>query len=560
MNLLRRLGLLVCCSVGFISSSAKAQDQSLFAANFSLKSPAETGINFRHTDGGSGKRYIVETVLGSLALFDYDGDGFIDIYFVNGAPLPGTHMEPPPTHRLYRNLGNWKFADVTVQAGLAETSYGMGVVVGDLDQDGDPDLFVSNFGTDKYYVNNADGTFTQSASTAGFNAPPRFGAASSLFDMEGDGDLDLYCASYVEFKLSDHRVRTIAGKQFHLGPNDFPPAVDYLYRNNGDGTFSDVSEWAGISAVKTPSMGVLSADFDDDGDMDVFVANDQKANLMWSNNGLGKFENVALLAGVALDRNGHADGSMGVEWADLNSDQRVDLIITTFQDEMPVYFEGVDQGLFSDSTNLARLDPAIGPHVKWGIGACDFDNDSDNDLFIAAGHFLDNIRFIDDRTDVRVANFMLANNGKGLFRNVTSISGDALKVVESSRGAAFDDLDNDGDLDLVVLNINTEATVGRNELPSDRNSLRLRLIGTRSNRDGVGSKVTVKGKASGQVQRIDVVAGRGYESYYGHELHFGLGKDSDAVVTIQWPSGLRELFECSGKTATLIEGYGQLAE
>lgn len=562
--------LLLSCLLA-IGAMAQSND---FRATFSLVPASQSGVDFVHTDGGTGDRYIVETVLGSLALFDYDNDGLIDIYFVNGAALPSTKTKAiatsQPTNRLYRNLGGFRFADVTVQSGLGDLSYGMGVVVGDVDEDGDADVFLSNFGRDRFYLNQADGTFTEAAQACGFSAPARFGAGNSLFDMDLDGDLDLYCATYVEFDFSKHRTRTIAGKEFNTGPNDYPPAADFLYRNNGDGSFTDVSSVAGIDAIRSPGMGVLAADFDDDGDMDVFVANDQQPNFLWINEA-GKFHDEALVAGVAFDRNGKANGNMGVEYADLNGDGRLDLVTTTYQDEMPVYYEALDAGLFTDSTNLAKIDLTLNPHVKWGVGACDFDNDGDNDLFIACGHFLDNIRAIDDRTDVKVKNYLLTNNGNGVFRNVTATAGSAMQVIESSRGAAFDDLDNDGDLDMVVLNINAEATLARNDLPfATTRSLSVRLIGTHNNRDAVGSKVSLRAAPLSRSLCQVVLAGRGYESHYGSRLHFGLGAVSQTstvlspMIQVTWPTGQTEEFDCpietSHTTATLIEGGGRIAK
>jgi enediyne biosynthesis protein E4 len=540
-----------------LASGPSCLAQTDFKAEIALVPAASSGIDFIHTDGASGRRYIVETVLGSLALFDFDGDGLIDIYFINGAALPGTEFATPPTNRLYKNLGGWKFVDVTEASGLGDARYGMGVVVGDVDQDGDPDLFLSNFGQDVLYINQGDGTFVDATAASGIRLEPRFGAGNVLFDMDLDGDLDLYCASYVEFDPSRNKTRTIAGYAFHTGPNDYEPARDRLYRNNGDGTFTDVSEASGIASLKAPGMGVLSADFDEDGDMDLFVANDQKGNFLLLNDGSGRFQDEAVLAGVAFDRNGRANGNMGVEYADINRDGWLDLLTTTYQEEMPVYYAALGGGLFTDSTNLARIDPTLTAHVNWGIGAIDFDNDGELELFIACGHFLDNLRFIDDRTSVKVVNYLLAKAGQGRFRNVTAVAGSALQVVESSRGAAFDDLDNDGTVDLVVLNVNAAPTIGRTQVLADHRSLSLRLVGTQSNRDGVGSLVSVTPAGARAPQKQVVLAGRGYESAYGSRLYFGLGTATTAKVTVAWPSGLKEEFLCEAGAVTVVEGRGQ---
>lgn len=516
----------------------------------------EAGIDFVHTDGGSGRRYIMESVIGSLALFDYDGDGCIDIYLVNGAALPGTTLSPAPTNRLYRNNGDWTFSDTTEAAGVGDAGYGMGVVVGDYDQDGDPDLFLSNFGRNRLFVNQGDGTFVEAAAASGVEGPLRFGAGNTFLDIDGDGDLDLYCASYVDFDYRDYKVRTIAGHQFHTGPLDYPPARDWLYRNEGDGTFLDISEAAGIAQLRAPGMGVLSADFDDDGDFDIFVANDQHANFMLMNDGHGNFIEDGLLCGIGYDQNGKANGNMGNDYADLNGDQLLDLVTTTYQEEMPVLYRGVAPGLYTDATNVSRLDRGLTAHVSWGVGAIDFDNDGDRDLLIACGHFLDNIQYIDDRTAVKVPNFLLANDGRGQFSRVPAHAGSTLEIVESSRAAGFDDLDGDGDVDGVILNFNAPPSLFRNDSPPNHHSLTLRLVGVTSNRDAIGARVVLHDDQQRQQVQV-VMAGRGYESSYGQQLYFGTGVARATRVQVRWPSGLREEFAVDARTHTLIEGTGR---
>ncbi len=564
-----RVGLLAVVVLLTIASVAdrRVYGQTEFAAQLELIDNAQAGIDFVHTDGGSGKRYIMESVIGSLALFDYDSDGWIDIYLVNGAALRGTVAEPPPTNRLYRNNGDWTFTDVTEQAGVGDTGYGMGVVVADFDEDGDPDLFLSNYGVNRLYINQGDGRFCEAAEAIGVVGLFRFGAGNTFFDMDGDGDLDLYCASYVEFTYSQYKVRTIAGHQFHTGPVDYPPAADFLYRNNGDGTFSDVSQATGIAALKAPGMGVLSADFDGDGDFDLFVANDQFANFLLTNDGTGNFVDDGLIAGIGYDLQGKANGNMGVDYADMDGDGLLDLVTTTYQSEMPVYYRAVASGLFIDSTSLAKIDPTLTAHVTWGIGGVDFDNDGDRDLYIACGHFLDNIRFIDDRTDVKVINFLLANDGQGRFRNVTKTAGSAMQVVESSRATGFDDLDNDGAVDVVVLNFNAAPTLARTTAPAAHNALTVELMGTQSNRDAIGSRVTVFDE-TGRSQAQVVLAGRGYESSYGKRLYFGAGESQFVDMQVLWPNQKPEWFSIKTRPqsptsranhsrVTLIEGTGR---
>jgi enediyne biosynthesis protein E4 len=504
-------------------------------------------------------------VIGSLAIFDYDNDGFLDVYFLNGGSLPEPRQplenaeESTPRNRLYRNKGNWVFEDVTNQCGLGDAQYGMGVVAGDIDNDGDVDVFVSNFGENRFFVNQGDGTFGDATNESGLDTGRRFGAGNALLDFDLDGDLDLFTASYVKFDMGRHRVRMIKGYEFAIGPKDFEPGNHFLFRNEGNGHFTDVTNEAGLASLKSPGMGVLSADFDEDGDMDLFVANDQSANFLLWNNGAGTFHDGALEGGVAFDRHGKANGNMGIEYADLNGDGRLDFFTTTYQEEMPVYYECIAPGLYQDMTNVAKIDPRLTPHVTWGIGAIDFDWDQDLDLFVSCGHFLENLHHIDDRTQVKVANVLLSNSGKGRFTNVSHQAGSALTVVESSRGAAFDDLDNDGDVDMVVLNTNARPTLGRTQVLVPHGRLIVRLVGTKSNRDAIGSTVTLRTKNGNQQKQV-VIAGRGYESHFGTRLTFGLGESEADQLVVKWPSGVTEVIAPKGHDVLLIEGYSSTIE
>jgi hypothetical protein len=480
-------------------------------------------------------------VVAGLATFDYDGDGLIDIYFLNGAPLPGAESETVPRNALYRNNGDGTFTDVTGAAGVGDAGYGMGVVASDFDNDGDQDLYVSNFGPNAFYINNGDGTFREATDAAAV-ACDTFGAGVLFLDMEGDGDLDLYVANYVEFAFDQHKTRLVGKYEFSLGPRDYPPQQDVLFRNEGDGTFSDVSQSSGIAASRAPSMGVIAGDFDDDRDPDIFVCADSAPNLLWKNDGAGRFEEVGLVAGVAHDLSGADNGSMGVDCGDYDNDGRLDLFVTNYQGEFAVLYRNLGGGLFADVTRATGVGASSFPHVKWGATLADFDNDGDRDVFIACGHFMDNIRYIDDRTDVRVPNFVLENQGNGRFVDVSDSSGDGLAIVECSKGAAFDDLDNDGDLDAVVLNINALSSILRNDTSPAGRSLSIRLCGTKSNRDGVGARVKV---VTGELEQVaEVHAGRGYQSHFGTRLHFGLGAHAKVDrIEVRWPGGEEQVIE-----------------
>jgi len=518
----------------------------------------ESGITFRHTHGGSGQRYIVETVSGGLALFDYDGDGLIDIYLLNGAPLKGTVVDTPPANALYRNRGDWTFTDVSETAGVGDRGFGLGVTVGDYDNDGDPDLYLNNYGPNVLYRNNGDGTFTDVTDRAGVAGGDKVGAGTCFLDIDRDGDLDLYAANYVDFTYQNHVSRMIDGYRWYAGPRDYRPVPDTLFRNNGDGTFADVSRVSGIDAVAGTGMGMVCGDFDDDGDDDVFVCNDVKNNFLFRNDGRGKFQEEALVAGVAYDLFGHENGSMGVDCGDYDNDGRLDLFMTDYQGERPVLYHNLGGGFFEDATPATGAGSGAHPHVTWGTGLVDFDNDGDRDIFIACGHTDDNIDRRDDSTSYRVKNLLLANTGKGKFVDVSRQCGDGLDVVESSRGAGFDDLDNDGDIDVVVLNAQAPPTILRNETKTANHWLEIRLCGSQTNHDAVGARVTVV--AGDLTQVAEVHAGRGYQGYHGWRLHFGLA-DRRRVdrVEVRWPGSGVESFESVpiDRIVTLTEGTGR---
>jgi hypothetical protein len=506
----------------------------------------DSGIEFVHENGASGERYVVEPMSSGIALFDFDSDGLIDIYFVNGSPLnpspeQSQSSQDKSRNRLYRNLGNWKFEDVTDSAGVGDESYGLGAVAGDYDNDGDLDLYVSNFGPNVFYENNGDGSFTAWPNDTLIANGSRFSAGVCFVDVDRDGNLDLYVANYQKFTFDKHFQQRIGDYLFHPGPKDFPAEDHFLYRNLGDGTFVDFSDNAGIRVTPKPGMGVIAGDFNGDDAPDIFVANDSFANFFFINDGTGRFTEDAAISGVAIDRAGRANGNMGIEAADLNGDLLVDFFTTTYQDEMPVLYKQIVDGLFEDATHISKVEPMLYPHVSWGIGLEDFDNDADRDIYIACGHFLDNIQFIDDRTKVRVRNFLLRNDGTGRFEDATEQAGVALQVEESSRGAGFDDLDNDGRIDIVVLNSQAKPQLLRNQVSSKESSiaknrwLQVQLVGTKSNRDAAGAKVLIETERGRQIAMVHL--GRGYQSHYGARLHFGLGEANTATIEVLWPSG-----------------------
>jgi hypothetical protein len=520
---------------------------------------ARSGIRFRHHTGGSGQGYIVEGVTGGVATFDYDGDGLIDIFFLNGGGLKGSTANPPPRAALYRNNGDWNFTDVTDEAGVGHPGFGLGVVAADYDNDGDIDLYLNNFGPNVLYRNNGDRTFTDVTAHAGVGNGDKVGAGASFLDMDGDGDLDLYVANYVDFTYANHVPIIVRGHAYKAGPQYYNSVPDTLYRNNDDGTFTDVSEESGIAAVAGPGMATLCFDYDDDGDADVFVCNDGKANFLFQNDGRGKFKEVALVGGVAFDFFGKANSNMGVDCADYDNDGRLDLFTTDYQSELPVLYRNLGKGMFEDATSSARITNELYAHVHWGTGFVDFDLDGHRDLFIACGHF-DRIEQVDDRTSLKVPNYLLRNLGNGKFADVSKQAGTGLAVVESSRGAAFDDFDNDGDVDAIVLNSDAAPTLMRNDLERKNHWLELKLVGTKSNKDAVGARVFVH--VGPKVHVSEVIAGRSYQGHCGVRQYFGL-RDAAKIdeVRIRWPGGAIESFGplLIDRLHTLTEGEGTQA-
>jgi hypothetical protein len=371
---------------------------------------------------------------------------------------------------------------------------------------------------------------------AGVARGEKVGAGACFLDIDKDGDLDLYVANYVQFTYENHQAIWEKGFPTYISPRGYQPEPDVLYRNNGDGTFTDVSQESGIGLVAGTGMGMVCGDFDNDGDTDVFVLNDVAANFFFVNDGTGKFEEAGLRAGTAYNGNGDETGSMGVDCGDYDNDGWLDLMMTSYQSELPVLYHNLGHGTFEDATVPAKAGDGAFPYVNWGVGLVDFDNDGDRDIFIANGHLQDNVGLYDDSTAYEVRNIVQMNQGDGRFVNVSGQCGDGLLPALSSRGAAFDDLDGDGRVDAVILNSRREPTVLRNESPGSHHWIQVRLRGTRTNRDGVGSQVRIT--AGGRTQLDEVHSGRGYQGHFGLRLHWGLGS-SDRIdrVEVRWLGG-----------------------
>ncbi|MHC4582595.1 MAG: CRTAC1 family protein, partial [Planctomycetota bacterium] len=407
------------------------------------------------------------------------------------------------------------------------------------------------------YENNGDGTFSDVTERAGVADGHKVGAAALFLDMDKDGDLDLFVGNYLDFTYENNVTRTEKGIPMYPGPMDFPPVANDLFRNNGDGTFTDVSVESGVAEHQGWGMGGVAADYDNDGDTDVHMLNDVYGNFLFENDGTGKFTERGLIAGVAYDVHGDDQGSMGVDCGDYDNDGRIDFYQTSYAEELTALYQNQGDGTFEDVTMITGAGAGTLPHVTWGAGLVDFDNDTDRDIFVACGHLQDNVELYNNAAATSVRNILLMNTGDGRFVDVSDNGGDGMKVRLRSRATGFDDLDNDGDVDVVVLNSRREPTILRNDSPKRNHWLQIRLRGTKTNRFGVGARVRV---VIGELALVDEVhSGRGYQSHYGSRLYFGLGRHNRVDrVEVRWIGGRTDVFRDipADRLVTLTEGEG----
>ncbi len=524
---------------------------------------AQSGITFVHTDGSSGRHYLVETVTAGLGLFDYDNDGDLDIYFAQGAALPGRVFDVTPTNELWRNDGGFHFTNVTRESKTGDPTYSMGCVMGDYNNDGFLDIYNSNFGDDVLYKNNGDGTFSDVTRSAGLG-DPRLGAGALMADFNKDGALDIFVANYIICPLTEAATCTINGVSTYCDPSTwdmYEPQQASLYFNHGDGTFRDVSQAANITMYSGRGMGVSMGDLDNDGDTDIYIANDVTENFLWQNQGDGTFSQEALFAGVAYDVHGHEQGSMGCDIGDYDGDGWFDIIVTSYQGQPNTLYHNLRDGSFEDVTIQAGVLPGSMMYVSWSCFFFDYDNDTDMDLFIANGHLQDNIEKIEPHTKYLEPNQLFRNNGDGTFTDISAEAGPGFQVELSTRGGAMGDMDNDGDLDIVLSNSRREPTILENVLNNGNHWINIKLKGTKSNRDGIGSRVEVK--AAGKIQVNEVRAGSSYQSHYDLRLHFGLGKaERIESITVYWPSGQVDTLEAvpADRFILIEEGSGQFTK
>lgn len=512
----------------------------------------QTGITFVHRDGSSGRHFTPETMSAGIATWDYDGDGLIDIYLPNGAELPGAVYDVPPRHALYKNLGDWRFQDVSEQAGLGCIAFGLGIAIGDYDNDGFQDIYLNNFGPNLLYRNNGDGTFSDVTAiaavpgvTKGGQLEKKVGAGACFLDLTGTGRLDLFAGNYIEIDLSTYQTPMKGNHAFYPTPLSYAPVPSTLYRNVGDGTFADISVASGIAACEGRCMGVTACDFDADGDSDLFVCNDVMENFLLCNDGWAKFEQVGFVAGVAMSPNAEMVANMAVDAGDYDNDGWLDFFTTNYDRQYPLLLRNLRDGMFSNETLAANAGRSTYGLVKWGCGFADLDNDTHLDIFIANGHTDDNVEFVEPGVKYRCHNVLMWNTGRGRFVDVSVPSGLQALHPHAARGTAFDDLDNDGDIDVVVSNSRESPSLLRNlarEQGNENHWLQVLLSGVKANRDAVGAHVRV---TAGDVTLIsEVHSGRGYQCHWGSRLHFGLGSRTHVDrVEVRWPGGGRQVVE-----------------
>ena len=521
------------------------------------------GITFAHRNSATSTSTCVETMGGGVALLDYDNDGRLDVFLTNGAkigdPMPDGKQpdksDPAFWNRLYRQGSDGTFVDVTEKAGLTgmpQNRYGMGVAAGDYDNDGFTDLYVTNFGANTLYHNNGNGTFTDVTSRAGV-AAGGWSASAGFLDYDNDGKLDLFVTRYVEWSFQNNRYcgEKKPGYRSYCHPDNYDGMSDILYHNNGDGTFTDVSAKAGIAGSPGKGLGVSFADYDNDGFIDIYVANDSVQSFLFHNNGNGTFTEAGLLVGVGFNEDGKTFAGMGVDFADYDNDGRPDIVVTDLSNERYMLFRQNPDGSFRDVTNSTGVGGATLPFSGWSTHFFDYDGDGWKDLFVAQGHVMDTIEKTAPNLKYLQPPLLLRNESAHFVR---VNAGEVFQQEWAGRGAAFGDLDNDGDVDIVLSNVGQGAVVLRNDGGNRNNWLQVRTVGTRSNRDGIGSRVKVV-SASG-TQYYTVTTAVGYLSASDKRLTVGLGRDTVATqVEIRWPSGAVQAFANvkAGQTLTATE-------
>jgi len=518
------------------------------------------GIAASHTNGASAEKYLAETMGSGAAFLDFDGDGWLDVFLVDGGSIADPQVAARARHRLYRNVGGASFVDVTAASGIRTGDYGMGACAGDFDNDGRVDLYVTSYGANALYRNAGNGVFADVTRSAGVGVP-LWSTSCAFLDADRDGDLDLFVANYLDAPKANNKFCGDPQRRIRVycHPLNYKGVASVFYRNDGRGTFVDASVAAGIAPHAGNGLGVAVGDYDDDGWPDVFVANDAVPNFLFHNEGGGRFTEVGLAAGVAVARDGKARAGMGTEFADYNGDGRLDLVVTNHEFETHSLFRNDGKGLFTDATVESGVGPATLPHVGFGVVFLDFDNDGQQDLSIVNGHVIDNTAVFRPGSTHAQRKLLFRNASGRRLQEVGRGAGPGFASDGVGRTLVSGDVDNDGDLDLLVTNNGAAPQLLRNG-NSQGNALVVRLVGARSNRDGIGARVTVT--AGGRTQVREVKSGSSYLGQNDIRTHFGLG-DAARVdqVQVRWPAGTTETIEAPlvNTTLTITEGRGVTA-
>jgi hypothetical protein len=526
------ISLLLCCAL-LKSRSVATTDQKPSTQIQFVDVTLAAGITWNLKALAPGARYLIETMGGGGGFIDYNGDGRLDIYLVCYSQTPQPAGAAKLNDVLYRNNGDGTFTDVTDSAGISNSMRGTGLAVGDFNNDGWPDMYVTGYGASKLYRNNGNGTFTDVTGRAGVDNN-LWGTSSAFFDYDNDGYLDLYVCNYLTYDETNLPCTLYEGKPYCLIQN-FKGSSSRLFHNNRDGTFTDVSKKARIANPKGKGLGVVALDYDNDGRIDLFQANDAAANYLYHNNGDGTFSEVALEAGVAFDPNGNARGGMGVDAEDLDGDGYLEIFVANFSGQTNALFHNERDGLFTETTNKLGLGTVSIPMSGFGTRFFDYNNDGLVDLFVLNGHPFEPINKIFPETTFTEPPFLFENTGKG-FREVAAEHGVSLKKFYSGRGLAIGDLDNDGDSDLLLINVGEPPVLLRNDGGNRNHWLGITLVGTNSNRDGIGASITMT--AQGKRRTKQRLGGASYCSASDPRLLFGLGTNAKVdELEVRWPSG-----------------------
>ena len=490
------------------------------------------GIDFVHSIGGEHLNNIIESSGGGASFLDFDKDGFIDLYLCSGQWKEGFTKDPQPAEKahnhLYRNLGNGTFEDVTKKSHTDDDAYSMGAAIGDYNNDGYPDIYLCNYGKNILYKNNGDGTFSNVTEKAKVAGEERCSIGAAWFDYDNDGFLDLYVGNYLNF---DPNYKYYYAPDGFPGPMAYDAEPDVLYRNNGDGTFADVTETMGINDLDGRAMGVGAIDYDDDGYMDIYVANDHTLNYLWHNEGGKKFTDHGTMSGTAFSQAGEATVSMSVDFADYNGDGLIDFFVS--DDTYCSLYQNMGNGVFTDQSYPAGIAMAAGQFVGWTSSFVDYDNDGDPDLFKTNGA-LKHLYGHEDQ--------LFDNLGDGKFMDNSNNLGQYFNEEYVGRGACIGDYDNDGDMDIYIANLNSRGMFLRNNKGNQNNWIMLDLEGTKSNRDGIGARVAII--SGGKKQTAQEKSTTGYLSQNDHRMHFGIGKNEMIEkIEIKWPSGITQVIE-----------------